>query len=464
MKLKKNSLITKIWIYLIVFSLSILVILWFIQVVFFNTYYENEKTKDIEQIALKIKKNYKKETFSDIIDDISFDRGVCIEVISDEIELYSKDATSRGCLPSQGNYQLTNYKIRFINSNLKEQSYNIKDNKFNNKILLHALKLDDYYIFINVSLEPSGWVTEVLRGQLLYISIIILILSLIIAYFISKKISSPIIKINNSAKKMAKGEYDVVFTVSEDIEEINELSNTLKNTCEELSKTEELRRELLANVSHDLKTPMTMIKAYAEMVRDITYKDKKKREENLNVIIDEVNRLNNLVNDILELSKMQADVVCLNIEEFDINNMVNNIVKKFNYLEEQDICHFKITNHDKIIVKADYMRMEQVLYNLLSNAINYVGKDKMIIINVIVKDKVRVEIIDHGKGIEEKDLKLVWDKYSKIDKTYKRNTNGTGLGLSIVKNILIMHHFDYGVLSKKGKGTTFYFEIPVNKG
>ena len=110
------------------------------------------------------------------------------------------------------------------------------------------------------------------------------------------------------------------------------------------------------------------------------------------------------------------------------------------------------------------MRMEQVLYNLLSNAINYVGKDKMIIINVIVKDKIRVEVTDHGKGIEEKDLKLVWDKYSKIDKTYKRNTNGTGLGLSIVKNILIMHHFDYGVLSKKGKGTTFYFEIPVNKG
>lgn len=461
MKLKKNSLITKIWLYLIIFSFSILIILWFMQVVFFNSYYEHSKLNDIEKIASKIKNSYKSNTFIDIMDDISFEKGVCIEIISNEIELYSSNSASRGCLPKGDNLELNSYKKDFINSDLEEKAYKSKNNRFLNNSLLYAMRLDDnYYVFINVSLEPSGWVTNILRGQLAYISIIILILSLIIAYFISKKISNPIIKINKAAKKMSKGEYDVVFDTDETIEEINELSNTLSKTCDELSKTEELRRELLANVSHDLKTPLTMIKAYAEMVRDISYKDKKKREENLNIIIDETDRLNNLVNDILDLSKMQANVIELNYEKFNLHTVIKEIINRFKYLEEQDICHFIYENKKDIMINADKAKIEQVIYNLLNNAINYVGEDKRVIIRVIISDVIRIEISDHGKGIAKKDLNLVWDKYSRLDKNYKRNQNGTGLGLSIVKNILVLHNYNYGIHSIKGKGTTFYFEIP----
>lgn len=326
------------------------------------------------------------------------------------------------------------------------------------------MKLDEsYYVFISVSLEPSGWVTDILTGQLLYISIIILVLSLIIAYFISKRISSPIIKINNAAKKMSNGEYNIVFNTDENIEELNELSDTLSKTCDELAKTDELRRELLSNVSHDLKTPLTMIKAYAEMVRDITYKDKEKREENLNVIIEETDRLNNLVNDILDLSKIQANVEKLHYTDFNLHKLIKTIIKRFSYLEKQGNCYFVYENKKDIMIKADKIRIEQVLYNLISNAINYVGEDKKIIINIKVDNVIRVEVIDHGKGISKKNLNLVWDKYSKLDKSYKRNQTGTGLGLSIVKNILILHNYNYGVESTKNKGTTFYFEIPINK-
>ena len=170
---------------------------------------------------------------------------------------------------------------------------------------------------------------------------------------------------------MSKGEYDVVFDTNETIDELNELSNTLENTCNELAKTDELRKELLANVSHDLKTPLTMIKAYAEMIRDITYKNKEKRNENLNTIIDEVDRLTYLVNDILDFSKMQSEVITLNYTEFDLNLIINNVINKFKSLNKYNNYNFIYTGKNKIIVEADKKRIEQVIYNLLSNAINY---------------------------------------------------------------------------------------------
>ena len=259
---------------------------------------------------------------------------------------------------------------------------------------------------------------------------------------------------------MSKGDYDIVFDTDNGIDEINELALTLNQARDELSKTDELRRELLANVSHDLKTPLTMIKAYSEMVRDLTYDDKEKRDSNLNTIIDETDRLALLVNDILELSKIQSNVGELNIDSFDINKMIVSIINKFDYLKERDNYIFEYKENKNIMVYADKQKIEQVIYNLIGNAINYVGKDKKIIIKLINNDKkIKVEITDHGKGIDKEELNLIWDKYYKVDKKYKRNNVGTGLGLSIVKNILISHNSAYGVMSKKNKGTTFYFEL-----
>lgn len=461
MKLNKNNLISKIWLYLIVFSVTILSILWLFQVAFLNTYYEYVKTKEVSKIATKIIDNYNSDNINDILDDITFDKGVCFEFISDDKQIYSSNSYSRGCIPSGNNDLLNQYKISFINSGMDVKSYKIHSKRFDNKTILYGIKLDNNsYVFINASLEPLGWATNILASQLVYVTIIVLVLSFIIAYFISKKISNPIIKINNAAKKMSKGEFNVSFNTGQTISEINELSTTLTQACEELSKTEELRREFLANVSHDLKTPLTMIKAYAEMVRDISYNNKEKRENDLNIIIDETNRLNLLVNDILDLSKIQSNVDVLNYEVFDLNLLIKNIIKQFSYIEDKYNYDIIYNNKEELMIKADKKRIEQVIYNLISNAINYVGKDNKILINVEkINNKFRVEVIDHGTGIDNKDIDYIWDKYYKIDKKYKRNMVGTGLGLSIVKNILIKHNIEFGVESKKNKGTKFYFEI-----
>lgn len=458
--LKRNSLRNKIWFYFTSFSVCILAGLWLFQVAFLNTYYEYQKKQELNRIAFKIQANYGSENFETILDELAYQNGVCIEIISKELLQYSSMSVSRGCIDS--GTQNVAYKKNFLESGEVVKKYQILNNRFHNKTFVYAMKLDkDLYVFINVSLEPLGSTTKILASQLVYVSVVVLALSFLLAYFVSKKISAPIVKLTTAAKQMSKGEYDVVFETGADIEELDELAVTLNQARCELSKTDELRRELLANVSHDLKTPLTMIRAYAEMVRDLTFDQPEKRVEDLNIIIDETERLNLLVEDILELSKIQSDVDTLHLEEFDLNEMIHHILNKFKYLEETEGYHFIYERKDVYLVKADERKLEQVIYNLVGNAINYVGEDKEVIVTLTEKvDRILVEVTDHGKGIDPEEIDYIWDKYYKVDKTHKRNVVGTGLGLSIVKNILLRHDYTYGVRSEKGKGSTFYFELP----
>ena len=291
-------------------------------------------------------------------------------------------------------------------------------------------------------------------------TIIIIILSFILAYYISNKISNPIKKITEDAKSLAKGDY-IDFTNESKILELEELKDSLNYAKDELRKTEEYRKDLMANVSHDLKTPLTMIKAYAEMSTDLHANNKKKQKEDINIIISEVDRLTLLVNDILTLSKIQSNIETLNKEEFDLIELTKEIIKNYSLLEETENYKF-IFNHNKdiILINADKQKINQVLYNLINNAINYTGEDNTIKININEnKETIKVEIIDTGKGIKKEDIPFIWDKYYKNKKEHKRNKIGTGLGLSIVKNILTIHNYEFGVNSKKDKGSNFYFII-----
>lgn len=463
MNQKKNSLHTKIWTSFIIFSLSILLFLWLFQIIFLNKYYEIVKTKDLKETVAQITKNYNQNSLINILDNIALDKGICIEVIQNEIPIYLSTSFNKGCLGTESqNPALNTYKQQFIQSNKTTQKYNLINPKFNNKILGYGIKLDNHtYVFINASLEPLDATIRILKNQLIYVSIIVLILSFIIAYFISKKISKPIISINTKAKQMSKGDYQITFPNNQGIKEIDELAHTLNQAKEELAKTDELRRDLMANVSHDLKTPLTMIKAYAEMVRDLTYNNKEKREQNLNTIINETDRLNNLVNDILELSKLQSHILNLNYETFDIITLIQNILTHYEILIEQENSKIIFNHTHPVQITADKKKIEQVIYNLINNAIEHTEKENIIQIAITEKkDKIKISITNTGTFIKKEEQLHIWDKYYHTSKKHKRNTCGTGLGLSIVKNILEAHQFSYGVSSTKQTGTTFYFEIP----
>ena len=231
-----------------------------------------------------------------------------------------------------------------------------------------------------------------------------------------------------------------------------------------MNKTEELRRDLIANVSHDLKTPLTMIKAYAEKVRDLSYKDKEKREKDLNIIIEEADRLNYLVNDLLDMSKIEAGANSLTLEEYDLIEDIKTIIKRYEIVKETENYKFELDLPEKAIIKADRSKINQVIYNLVNNAIEHTGDDLVVKITVNKnKDHYMVKITDTGKGIAEEDKNLVWNKYYKTDKRHKRNVIGSGIGLTIVKGILESHKFEYGIDSKLNEYTTFYFKIKISK-
>lgn len=462
--MKNRSLTVHIWIYLAIFLTVILAFLWILQVIFFDIYYENRTTALIDKIAIKTKIYYKRESDASYYDKLSYDNNACIQIIRDNETIYSSNGTRRGCLyQNDENEKLTtSYIIDFITSGKSKQNYKLINPALNNDTLVSAVKLDENtYSFINVSLEPTDPAIKIIRDELIFITIGVYISSFILAYFISKRISTPILKINERAKKMSKGDLDTPFETNENINEIKELGETLNQTREELSKINETRRDLMANVSHDLKTPLTMIKAYAETARDLNRENEEKRTDNLNIIIEEAERLNILVNDILELSKNETNMNELVKEDFNLTDEIETIVHRFDYLKEQENYKFIYNKPKKpIIINADRNKIGQVIYNLIINAINYTGEDKKITIDIENHKKfIRVSVTDTGKGIDKDEIDMIWEKYYKSEKKHQRNKVGTGLGLSIVKSILIKHNYKYGVESKKGKGTKFYFDV-----
>lgn len=456
--MKSNSLKVNIWLYLIIFAVGIIVFLWLFQVIFIDKFYEYNKTIQIKETANQIVSSYQEDILEVFLDNLSYYSDSCIEITHQNYIIYSSNNFNKGCVTNTDSY-----KLDFINSNETSKTYEIINPQFENKAIIHAQRINETtVVFVNSSIEPLTNTVEILSKQLIIVSIIVLILAFVIGYYISNHISKPIVNINKKAKKLARGDYSVDFKINSSINEINELGDTLNYTKDELSKIDTLRRELLANVSHDLKTPLTMIKGYAEMIRDLTYKNKEKRNENLNTIIEETDRLNVLVNDILVLSKIQSKEE-LELEKFDLVKVIDHILKRYYIYKDTEGYDFIFESPKEAIIVADKKRLEQVIYNLVNNAINFTGQDNKILIKISDNKKTyRVEIIDTGKGINKEDLPFIWEKYYHSDNKHKRNVIGTGLGLSIVKNILEKHEFKYGVESQIKKGTTFYFEIEKN--
>lgn len=461
MNIKKNSLIIKTFTYLITFSIAILLLLWIFQIGFLKVFYERYRINAINKVAEEIAST--KTDLNEELESIAYDSDICIEYYN-KSEVFSYNYLNKDCILKSKNITIQNAKNNLINSGNTKTLIKVEDPRYNSKSLIYGLRLNNNeFIILNTKLEDVNSTTYVLRNQLIYITLIVIILSIIVSYFVSKMLNKPIIKITEKAKNMAKGDYEPDLE-KYNIAEIDELNTTLNYARSEIKNTDELRRDLMANVSHDLKTPLTMIKAYAEMTRDINDGNEGKRKENLNVIIDETDRLNILVNDILDLSKMQNGSQKLKLENYDLIEELNEILKRYEIIKETEHYKFIVNAPSLAIVYADKKKINQVLYNLINNAINYTGEDLTIKINITdSKNSYLVEIIDSGKGISKEDLDVIWTKYYKNEKNHQRNVVGTGLGLSIVQSALIEHNFKYGVKSKKGKGSNFYFEIKKGK-
>lgn len=458
-----------------VFIVVIAVLLWVFQIAFLGPFYSAIKTAEVKRTADVVLKNLDLDTggMDELAESLSLDTGINI-VVSDELgslrgncffshresplytALTKQSGTARLFL--SGTFEKVNLMGgELLEKYAPEELVNLKGN--NGEILLYARVArnkagESRLVLLESEVTPVDSTVETLQVQLICVTVVMVLLGGVLAWLISRSISRPLAAINDSAKELGRGNYDIRFE-EKGSREVSGLAQTLNYAAQELSKVEALRRELLANVSHDLRTPLTMIQGYSEVMRDLPGEN---TPENVQVIIDETKRLTDLVNDLLDLSRLEAGVVALDKTCFNLTESIRAILKRYDKLADYN---FPFEAGEDVFVTADELKISQVVYNLVNNAVTYAGEDKTVSLRQTVENgRVRVSVSDTGEGIPPDKLKDIWERYYKVDKEHKRAQVGTGLGLSIVKNILDLHGGAYGVESELGRGSTFWFELP----
>lgn len=449
--------------------IAMLTFIYIFLIAMYPSFYEWSKTYEIKQALVEIRENWTNDNIVEVINRQAAQNKMYIEIY----------------LPGADSYYIAN-KLGgsmslavLAKKNLREQvrtSENgivymrFRDELEDNRVLMMGTYIGnkqnpEAYVFICNYLEPIGTTVSIFVRQFFFVGMIMIVLTVFMSMLFSSKVSEPIIRINKSAKELPQGKFSAEIGKN-DYAEIKQLASTLTSASKEIAKSDDLRRELMSNISHDLRTPLTMIKAYAEMIRDLSGDNPEKRERHLKIIIDETDRLSSLVTDILDLSKVQAGVAEMNLETFDFSNRISKVISRFDILKENDGIVIELHADDNIRITADITRLEQVVYNLINNAVTYVGSDNTVVVRLFRKENagiMRFEVEDHGEGISAENMPYIWDRYYKVshgDSTHKRAKMGSGIGLSIVKNVLEQHGFAYGAESEPGKGSTFWFEAP----
>ena len=502
----------------LIFSALLMIVLWLFQTVFLETFYKRIKTGQVKDCANAIADCIDASDRDDLIADIEEHNSMTVVIYNTEVSPFQPIYTSQSFFP-HFNLDLSSvYQIyRLAQKNDGEYStitqsgvqrrYNKNGNNngqsvnqdggwrertdatpdqpgfdpfsengavFPDERRDPALEREDVemlafvkivnsssgerLVIVESEITPVSSVVDTLRYQLIIMTVVLAALSVIVAILIANMISKPIARTNEKAKALANRDYDLTFSGGR-YREIKELNNTLNYAASELKKVDNLQKELIANISHDLRTPLTMITGYSEVMRDLPGEV---TPENIQIIIDEATRLNLLVSDLLDISRLQSGTADIRRATFSLTDCIKSIFARYAKLIESDGLNIVFEHDREVFVNGDELRMTQVIYNLINNAINYIGKDKTVLVRQTVHDGfVKIEVIDHGEGIPQEKLDYIWDRYYRVEKEHKRAVVGTGLGLSIVKNILIAHDADFGVASKLGEGSDFYFSMPI---
>lgn len=471
-KFDAKSIKFRLWMYFAALGLGVVILIWFLQIFFLNNYYEHMKIAEVNRISSSICHAYEKQDskLTEYIQSLSVnnDYYVMMESGNGQVLLFMPESDS--LLPV---YQYRNQlpKLRQLLDSSKSGnsvSYKINTGMEKYSTLAYASYLQktpgsEIYLYIFSPLYPVDSTVNILKNQLFYVTLITLCGAFALALYFSGRISKPIKTITKTAKEMGCGDYNVKFT-GNSYSEINNLAATLNTAAYELGNADARQKDLIANVSHDLKTPLTMIRSYAEMIRDLSGDNPEKRNAHLQVIIDESERMSHLVSDMASISAMQMKKIILEKEVFDLSEVSASILASYDILQEQEGYDFVFTAPKDCMVCADKNRIIQVISNLTNNAVKYCGEDKFIALTIRKLGKrYRIEVSDHGPGIKPEELPHVWERYYKTSTNYVRETAGTGLGLSIVKEILLLHNADFGVESKVGHGSTFWFELDMVK-
>ncbi len=440
-------------------------LLWLLEIILLEKAYYFSRIRETENIADSLLVSFENDAtdvFSQKLTNAAVNNQICISLYDSRSRgSYYRDVMGNNCLLHGHGSQI----LALVEELDKSPDGTIRLKVYDEKIGMETLVVgrtigspEDVQgcLFLNTILEPVGTLVYIQKRFILFISGLLLVIGCILAIWLSNLLSVPITRITKSAKRMAQGDYQTRFEGGS-CREVDELARALTYAEHEISKSDAMQRDLIANVSHDLRTPLTMLKAYAEMIRDLSGDNPVKRNAHLQVIIDETDRLTALVNDILDLSKLENGSQELEQQTIDVTSWLADIIARYKGVSEQLGYHIHFTPDETCEITCDPGKLERVVCNLINNAINYTGEDKNVYVRQVNTDEgVRVEVRDTGDGIEEDKIQKIFDKYYRSE-NHTREVVGTGLGLSIVKAILKLHGYNYGVSSRLGEGSVFWF-------
>lgn len=463
LKIKKiiKGITFKAWLIFTIFASVILLLLWFLQQSLITPYYRNAKINSVQTIADTV------ETMiitneALMLEPLARDNSLCLLVIDEYQHMTLFNGIGSGCyivsdrVEEPFDFYAFNEQIKASDS--KEASMFVNHGS---EMLVFGRSINpnfaNYTILINARITPEKAGLVLIQNQFVTLTIVVLLLATLASLIISRKIAKPFIMMTNSARQLAQGNFDVSFDdTNSGYNEFNDLAVSLNYATEKLKKLDEIRMDLLANVSHDIRTPLTMILAYSEMISDFSKDDEKLMLEHLEVIRSEALYLEQLVTDILELSTLQSGNVQLNLTTFNLNSLVEKVLTHF----PQNI---KVEADKQYEVEADEIKITQVLYNFINNAISHANAQNITIKLEQRSKKVLVQVIDDGVGISARDIDDIWERYNKLNKNFYRDRKTTGLGLSISKGIVEAHHEEVGLISEQSSGSNFYFTLSIKR-
>ena len=354
-----------------------------------------------------------------------------------------------------------------------------------NYVMLSGILDNGYHVFIRVPVTAIQDSVSISNKFLILMAGVMLLISAVMLSFISKKFTEPILELNKIAKNMSNLDFSHKYKIKDVDDEINNLGKSintmsdklestikqLRNTnielerdIEEKSKIDEMRKSFISDVSHELKTPIALIQGYSEGLLENVNTDEESRKFYAEVILDETNKMNRLVQQLLELMKLEYGKREFNNTNFDIVEAEKEIVRKSKVMLEEHNVDVKIEGLESMTVFADDFYVEQIITNYLTNAIKNVKEingEKYISIENSINEKngkARIEVFNTGENINEEDLNRIWNRFYKVDKSRNRQSGGTGIGLAFVKAIMTNYENDYGVINCEN-GVKFYFEL-----
>lgn len=483
----KYSIRVKLCLLMVLFISGTFIIYFFINTTFLEMYYINEKQTTLENLYYQINDLYGSDEEVESVDKYHIAK-MCEAAGA---SLLITDSAGREEF-AYGTSYILNERLQYIifSGNVGEDKIIKVSDKYVIQTTVDSVTSSHYlemwgtldsgeYFITQMAYEGVQESASISNRFFGYVGSIVIVVSSMIMLIISRKFLRPILDLAHIAERMSNLDFNVKYE-GKGTDEIGVLGNSinllsrrlesnisslkaanieLKKDLDKKTQADEMRKEFLSNVSHELKSPIALIQGYAEGLKESINEDPESMEFYCDVIMDEANKMNNIVKKLLSLNQIEFGKTQLNLERFDIISVINGLLNSSSILIKQKEVTVYFDDRISIYVWSDEFQTEEILMNYISNALNHVDENKIIRINATqIKNIVRVSVFNSGKHIPEEDLDKIWEKFYKVDKARTREYGGSGIGLSIVKAIQESFNKDYGVNNVEG-GVEFWFDI-----